>query len=435
MKNLLLVMFLLISLAPVAQKIGGFYSGTLFNDSTKKFQKYELALSEYKGKISGYSYVTFVNNDTFYYGIRHIKASIVGDSLIVADDKMIINNFPEAPARGVGRIITIPLNGQDSLVQLTGRWKTNQTKKYYSVPGAIGLTRSADSSHSPLIAHLKELNIIPSTPYQNSDGIAFIREKEKEAERQRTEAERKIREERKKADAVAKLRDKEEQKRLDDLKNAKLEADMRERKAIAEKNKLDMASRKKLDDQQKKAAEELASKIRKEEEARSQLLAQEKLKLQADEKKRVEAEARIQAERKKAELELKKLATVAATAPIKIPYDQRLNKVLQQVEVSSDSLLLSFYDNGVVDGDSISVYLNGQPVILNVKLTTSAAKKMISVAGLDEITLLLVAENLGTLPPNTGLMTIRDGENIYQVNFSADLQTNASIVLRRKKKN
>ena len=45
----------------------------------------------------------------------------------------------------------------------------------------------------------------------------------------------------------------------------------------------------------------------------------------------------------------------------------------------------------------------------------------------------LVAENLGSLPPNTGLLTIWDGEKYYQVHFSADMQTNASITIRRKK--
>jgi hypothetical protein len=49
------------------------------------------------------------------------------------------------------------------------------------------------------------------------------------------------------------------------------------------------------------------------------------------------------------------------------------------------------------------------------------------------VELVLFAENLGTIPPNTGLLTIRDGDDIYQVRFSADLQKNATIVLRRKK--
>ena len=119
--------------------------------------------------------------------------------------------------------------------------------------------------------------------------------------------------------------------------------------------------------------------------------------------------------------------------PEKPAYQQRSTVVTRTVEVSSDSIVLAFYDNGVVDGDSISVFLNGENIIASTKLTTVATKKTISVAGMNEVKLVLVADNLGSIPPNTGLMSIRDGDNIYQVHFSADMQTNASIIIRRKK--
>jgi hypothetical protein len=435
MKNLFLTVIVLASLSAAGQKIGGFYSGTLYNDSTKMVQKYELALSEYKGKISGYSYVTFVVNDTFYYGIRKIKANIVGDSLVVADDKMIINNFPQAPAKRVGRVLTIPLNGQDSVVVLNGTWKTNQTKVYYSVPGSIQINKSSDSSHSPLINHLKELNIIPSTPYQNTDPVAELREKEKANEKLRLETERKIKEERKKSEAYAKQREKDEVIRLKTEEKEKEQAAEKARAELAAINKQNTEERKKLEAEQKKRTDEEARLRRKEDDDRKKLLAEEKKKLEAEEKLRIEAEAKIHDERIKAEQEQRKLEAALANNPVKIPYEQRANKTQQVVEISgADSLVFAFYDNGVVDGDSISVYLNGKPVISNIRLTTTATKRTVNISGQDEMTLLLVAENMGTIPPNTGLITIRDGEDLYQVNFSADLHTNATITIRRKKK-
>ncbi|HTM92796.1 MAG TPA: hypothetical protein VL095_10270, partial [Flavisolibacter sp.] len=118
--------------------------------------------------------------------------------------------------------------------------------------------------------------------------------------------------------------------------------------------------------------------------------------------------------------------------PAMLSYTERKDHLHQTVEIASDSLFLAFYDNGVVDGDSISVYLNNQPVITSTKLTSVATKKTIYVGGMNEVKLLLVAENLGTIPPNTGLLVIRDGDKTYQVNFTADMQTNASIILKRK---
>jgi hypothetical protein len=78
--------------------------------------------------------------------------------------------------------------------------------------------------------------------------------------------------------------------------------------------------------------------------------------------------------------------------------------------------------------------MNGENIISKQKLKESAIKKTIYVsANSDSVQLVLFAENLGTIPPNTGLLTVRDGDDIYQVRFSADLQKNASILLRRRK--
>jgi hypothetical protein len=108
--------------------------------------------------------------------------------------------------------------------------------------------------------------------------------------------------------------------------------------------------------------------------------------------------------------------------------------VLKTIETTSDSLILSFYDNGVVDGDMISVYVNGQNVISNARLTEVALKKTVNLKGMsDLIEIKLVAENLGSLPPNTGLLIVQDGLDKHTVNFSADLQTNATIVFRKSK--
>ena len=112
----------------------------------------------------------------------------------------------------------------------------------------------------------------------------------------------------------------------------------------------------------------------------------------------------------------------------------RKNETMQDIYFKNDSLILSLYDNGIVDGDTVSVFMNGENIVSKQKLKESAIKKTIYVsANSDSLQLVLFAENLGTIPPNTGLLTVRDGDDVYQVRFSADLQKNASIILRRKK--
>jgi hypothetical protein len=66
-------------------------------------------------------------------------------------------------------------------------------------------------------------------------------------------------------------------------------------------------------------------------------------------------------------------------------------------------------------------------------LKTVAFKKTIYIPrGEYQANIVLYAENLGVYPPNTGLLVIYDGEERYNVRFSADLKKNAAIVLKRK---
>jgi hypothetical protein len=70
-----------------------------------------------------------------------------------------------------------------------------------------------------------------------------------------------------------------------------------------------------------------------------------------------------------------------------------------------------------------------------VKLKEAAVKKTIYLANENaETKLTLVAENLGSIPPNTGLLIIQDGTERYQIRFSADMETNASVIIKKKKK-
>ena len=113
----------------------------------------------------------------------------------------------------------------------------------------------------------------------------------------------------------------------------------------------------------------------------------------------------------------------------------RKTEAPQMVQFVSDSLVLALYDNGEVDGDTVSVLLNNDIFISKQVLKTSAIRKTLYITpGNEEFTLILYAENLGKYPPNTGLLVIYDGEERHQLRFSADLQKNASVVFKRKKR-
>ncbi len=107
----------------------------------------------------------------------------------------------------------------------------------------------------------------------------------------------------------------------------------------------------------------------------------------------------------------------------------------QTVYFTADSLQLALYDNGEIDGDTVSVQLNGQVIFDKECLKSTALRKTVYIApDTDETTLILYAENLGKYPPNTGLLVVYEGDKRTQIHFSADLQQNAAVFFKRKPK-
>lgn len=115
-------------------------------------------------------------------------------------------------------------------------------------------------------------------------------------------------------------------------------------------------------------------------------------------------------------------------------YKERENIVQNEIEVNSDSISVNFYDNGEVDGDSISVFFNDKLLGANLMLSTKAIHMDITLDSTKEVnTLAMFANNLGSIPPNTALMLIYDGKKRYEVRLSSNLQQNAVVKIRRKK--
>lgn len=116
-------------------------------------------------------------------------------------------------------------------------------------------------------------------------------------------------------------------------------------------------------------------------------------------------------------------------------YKEREKVIAEEIEVESDSVRIDFYDNGEIDGDSISIFYNDKLLASSQKLSAKAVHLMValdSTKELNEIT--MFADNLGTIPPNTALMLVYDGKKRYEVRLSSSLQKNATVRFRKKVK-
>ncbi|MBA4198184.1 MAG: hypothetical protein C0459_11590 [Chitinophaga sp.] len=112
---------------------------------------------------------------------------------------------------------------------------------------------------------------------------------------------------------------------------------------------------------------------------------------------------------------------------------ERNNKLIETIEVNVKDVEISFYDNGKIDNDTITVYLNNEKVINYQKLDY---KPIVLHLHLDENhpfdELITVADNLGDEPPNTALMVITAGNKRYEVTIASDEKNNAKVIIEYK---
>jgi len=101
---------------------------------------------------------------------------------------------------------------------------------------------------------------------------------------------------------------------------------------------------------------------------------------------------------------------------------------IQEIKVDTGKIRLDFYDNGEIDGDSISVLLNNTVLVSHQRL---ALKPITVEVAVDlqhtEQEVTMVAENQGSIPPNTALLIITCGKKRYRLYLKSTTQKNAQV--------
>ena len=376
--------------------ITGLWKGTMYNDTTQRFLKYEIAISKNKGKLTGYTHTYFIVDDKEYHGVKKVKIKIKDGEVIVEDDELIAHNYPVPPNKGVRQVDVLVLKIKESVMTLSGPFSTIRTKQFHSLTGNINVQRKNDFWQSALIPHLEELGL--------AKNLSFV-EEAKKIETQTAANTNTV------ADIVK-------------TQPAKTEA------AIAKP----------------KPAETVKTEPVKKESTPVKKTETPVVKPKPVEVVKTEPIKKEPApENKPKPVEIVKTEPVKEkiTEPVKIKQSNVTNaaanignrkiETIQSVYYKTDSLELTLYDNGEVDGDTVSVLMNGQLIMPRVGLSTNAVRKKISTVNTgDSIQLIMYAENLGSLPPNTGLLIVYDGTDRYEIRFSGDLKKSAAIIFRRK---
>ena len=453
----------------VAQDITGMWKGEIYVDSLKLHLPYEISVSEDKGKYTGYSRVVFFKDGKQggieEPGIQDISIKLKDKEIIIEDEGFLEHNFSINPPKQVKKTMVLTLIVSDTEMVMTGTWSTNRTRHYLSATGTATLKRKIDFKSTALFKRLDTLKLVSKLSYTKPDktlATAVIAAPVVPLKIEAAKPAPPIPEPELVIPAIAKV-------------NFALVPVIKKPQPAVAKIQAPSVQRKNLYNSITKYSIKytippppapipapvvtVAALIPKPEKAVTPV--------PVSKPKPIAPPVAIKTVASPKPTTTAPTAPVPKTAPVTIKtpepvavltqpkqilvpiimaapsitqgaadLEKRTINTEQSVYFESDSLVLTLYDNGEVDGDTVTVVMNGNVIFSKVGLTTKANSKTIHINENtpDIIKLVMYAENLGEIPPNTGLLVVRDGEKVYDVRFTADLKSNAAIILRRKKK-
>lgn len=129
----------------------------------------------------------------------------------------------------------------------------------------------------------------------------------------------------------------------------------------------------------------------------------------------------------------KEIPRVSAPVPIPRVLSTRKNELVKTITSPAKEVSISIYDNGTIDNDTVSVYIDNKLVISKQRLTDKAISVKINLDDNQEYhELVMVAENLGEIPPNTSLMVVHAGDQRHEVRITSTEQKNAVVRFRKE---
>lgn len=107
-------------------------------------------------------------------------------------------------------------------------------------------------------------------------------------------------------------------------------------------------------------------------------------------------------------------------------------KIVRTINVSKPKIKLKVWDNGSVDGDRITVFLNEKQLLHNYRVSKN--KRTIPVQLNKETNFLILhAENLGDITPNTVAVSVHDGITEQILILSSNLEESGAVMIKQFK--
>ena len=421
---------LLLPLHLFSQDLSGIWVGTIATSQVQ--MPFELAINQ---DMTGYSMITFMYKGAEKIAVKKINLNRKDSVFTISDDKLIYNNFA-TKSRSIKTFCELSLTMVDSHMVLSGPFHT-RTRDLRAgdddlASGTITLQKQNNQAQTRLIHKLDTLKLSNTLVFSNPTPAFAASEKESSVVAESGKKAAAVVENPVKDLAAVKAKQEPNSENGKNKETAVVAASEKEASVVAESGKKAPAvvENPVKDLAAVKVKQQVNSENGKNKETAAVAASEQEAPAPSEKNlSAVKVQQQVSSEKGKNTIHtVPKI--IAAAADLSL----RATEVIRTIDFKSDSLTLILYDNGIVDGDTVSVILNGEVIIPKQGISEQAYRKVIKIppGSGDSLQLVLYAENLGSIPPNSGLLIIEDGSDRYEVRFKGDMKNSSAVRLRRK---
>ncbi|CAG5083554.1 hypothetical protein [Parvicella tangerina] len=129
----------------------------------------------------------------------------------------------------------------------------------------------------------------------------------------------------------------------------------------------------------------------------------------------------------------KKEKPIEEKYPYKVPddFNERQITSTKTLKVKQRKIKILIWDHGMIDNDTISLMVNGHPVLANYGLNHSKKKVTVKLPA-DENTLTMYAHNEGSVKPNTAAVIIKVGLRKYRFELNSSMDQSEQLKIIRQ---
>lgn len=115
--------------------------------------------------------------------------------------------------------------------------------------------------------------------------------------------------------------------------------------------------------------------------------------------------------------------------------ENREKELVTTLTFDTSTIRLDIYDNAEIDNDTVSIFLNDRLLLYRQRLTDKPLTLQLQAFPQTSYELVMYADNLGSIPPNTALLLVTAGRHRQEIRLSSSERKNATVRFRYIPKN